>query len=434
MAKAETIIVGGGISAGNPFTVGAVPFISVATPPTIQATGIEWFTLGTGGLTPAIFIGTTDPQPAATETLRTSTGIISEKAGSPDSVILGRGIGAVANGGVAIGQGAAAGGGNGVAIGQLASAPATGGVAIGPSAVASGNNNTAIGGAATTNAAGSATAIGQGAGASQNGVSVGQNAQGTGIGAIAIGKDATASITSSIAIGGGASTNGFKAIVMAGFNALARDDYQIILHSGDSPMTTSAGATTGSIVLSGNGASLTHDANILIGVGLASFQANTAMIGGPGTIINTLVLGRGATNATTPTTFILRVTDRTGAGANAGTDLQIRSGAGTGVNLGQGNIDLRTPVAAGAGVTQSFATRLRCLAGGGVTLFLPDVTGPTLSVGGFGGAGIASVDFTNMTNGAAAAAGTLLNSPVAGNPTFWMPVKVNGVAKFVPLW
>lgn len=39
-----------------------------------------------------------------------------------------------------------------------------------------------------------------------------------------------------------------------------------------------------------------------------------------------------------------------------------------------------------------------------------------------------------LTNGAAAAAGTLLNAPAAGNPTKWAPVNDNGTVRYVPLW
>tara|TARA_R110000868_G_scaffold2620_3_gene18717 strand:- start:2637 stop:3089 length:453 start_codon:yes stop_codon:yes gene_type:complete len=39
-----------------------------------------------------------------------------------------------------------------------------------------------------------------------------------------------------------------------------------------------------------------------------------------------------------------------------------------------------------------------------------------------------------LTNGAAAAAATLLNAPAAGNPTKWAPVNDNGTTRYVPLW
>jgi hypothetical protein len=41
---------------------------------------------------------------------------------------------------------------------------------------------------------------------------------------------------------------------------------------------------------------------------------------------------------------------------------------------------------------------------------------------------------TTLTNGAAAAAGTLLNAPAAGNPTKWIPINDNGTTRYVPAW
>ena len=41
---------------------------------------------------------------------------------------------------------------------------------------------------------------------------------------------------------------------------------------------------------------------------------------------------------------------------------------------------------------------------------------------------------TALANGAAAAAGTLLNAPAAGNPTKWAPVDDNGTTRYVPMW
>lgn len=41
---------------------------------------------------------------------------------------------------------------------------------------------------------------------------------------------------------------------------------------------------------------------------------------------------------------------------------------------------------------------------------------------------------TTQTDGAAAQVGTLTNSPVAGNPAFWLPVTVNGTNRHIPCW
>jgi hypothetical protein len=39
-----------------------------------------------------------------------------------------------------------------------------------------------------------------------------------------------------------------------------------------------------------------------------------------------------------------------------------------------------------------------------------------------------------LTNGAAAAAGTLANAPAAGNPTKWIPINDNGTTRYIPAW
>lgn len=39
-----------------------------------------------------------------------------------------------------------------------------------------------------------------------------------------------------------------------------------------------------------------------------------------------------------------------------------------------------------------------------------------------------------LTNGAAAALGTLTNAPVAGNPTKWVPINDNGTTRYIPAW
>lgn len=41
---------------------------------------------------------------------------------------------------------------------------------------------------------------------------------------------------------------------------------------------------------------------------------------------------------------------------------------------------------------------------------------------------------TALTNGAGAAAGTLTNSPAAGNPTKWIGIDDNGTVRYIPAW
>lgn len=49
-------------------------------------------------------------------------------------------------------------------------------------------------------------------------------------------------------------------------------------------------------------------------------------------------------------------------------------------------------------------------------------------------AGQLASSLTGFTNNAAAAAGTLTNAPVAGNPTKWIPINDNGTIRNVPAW
>ena len=41
---------------------------------------------------------------------------------------------------------------------------------------------------------------------------------------------------------------------------------------------------------------------------------------------------------------------------------------------------------------------------------------------------------TALTNGGAAAAGTLLNAPAAGNPTKWIAINDAGTTRYIPAW
>jgi hypothetical protein len=46
----------------------------------------------------------------------------------------------------------------------------------------------------------------------------------------------------------------------------------------------------------------------------------------------------------------------------------------------------------------------------------------------------AAVDFRNPANGAAAQLGTLTNAPSAGNPAYWLKIKIAGTIHYIPAW
>jgi hypothetical protein len=62
----------------------------------------------------------------------------------------------------------------------------------------------------------------------------------------------------------------------------------------------------------------------------------------------------------------------------------------------------------------------------------PD-TGTFTSITTPGGATFHTTN-TALTNGAGAAAGTLLNAPAAGNPTKWIGINDNGTTRYIPAW
>ena len=46
----------------------------------------------------------------------------------------------------------------------------------------------------------------------------------------------------------------------------------------------------------------------------------------------------------------------------------------------------------------------------------------------------AAIVLTSQTSGAGSGAGTLTNAPSAGNPGFWLALKINGTTYHVPAW
>lgn len=71
-----------------------------------------------------------------------------------------------------------------------------------------------------------------------------------------------------------------------------------------------------------------------------------------------------------------------------------------------------------------------------ITPVLGAATGTSLVLSGGITTGNTTLHTTSvaLTNGAAAAAGTLLNAPVAGNPTKWIPINDNGTTRYIPTW
>lgn len=432
MARAETIIVGGGINPGVPFVLNGFTFVQQANPPVIASSPVMFQVLGANQAV-VIAASGVDPQPAATEPFRVSGGMICQPLAKADFVSIGRAQTITgANPNVAIGTSAVAASAQ-VVIGDQANGGANAGtVAIGRQTSASGGSGVAINGTISSGGAGASVAIQGTITTNGNSVAIGGAVNTNGDSCVAVGMGSAAQAFGAVAVGQGASCSGAGSAGVAiggksgGNSARANADRAIAIGFG------CQSDAAGTIVMGGD-AKGTHVACIIMGQSAASTQANQCMLGGPNTIIQFMIVGRGDTAAAV-TDVLCRLTNRTGAGNLAGSDLKVQAGAGVGNDLSKGTVTILTPQTAGGGVTQAFVTRAQFPSGGSMVLAAPDAAGVSLSLGGFGGAGQASVNFLNLTNGAGAQAGTLLNSPVLGNPTFWLPVQVAGVTKFIPCW
>lgn len=367
----RSIFVGGGIQPGAPFTLNSFLYVSNITPPTASTSVAR---VATDGAVTYVAIGAGYvASPGAAELFRTKNGMISEGTGT-DSVVLGRGANAA--GGV----------GRSIAIGTLASAVNNENIAIGYNTSAGGTaNSVAIGsGSAIVNAQGTVlgnAAYGQGNAGGAQVLAVGQsaNAQASNAGGqdslavgwlaiaraydtvigmnaqsnvqsvfgnknVVVGRNAQANIAqgNSTAIGADAITNVLRAVAVGSGATVGSADGIAIGQAA----TVGAGSTFSISI--GNGITNAFAQSIVLGHGGVAFQANTAMIGGANTVINTLVIGSGNTLAA-PAAKSVRFTN------------------GTGVDNAAGEVVFTAPLSTGAAAEAGFAIAVGTVQAAGAT-------------------------------------------------------------------
>ena len=373
MADLAPLILGGGISAGAPFSLGALLRVVNLTPPTA---GDSVAFQRTQAATQILNIGV-QGTPLATEALQVFGGAIFDN-GVPgtiaDNVLIGRGAtvgNAVNSQNVVIGTLAASVGVNAltnVVIGYLASTLNAGScVVIGANSVAGalqGNTPTTIVGANNT-----FTQFFSGPG-----IGTGSNWQGGNIG---IGNQQSfAVVNNGICIGRLGQLN----------------------------------VNHGTMV--GDTGRIDHTVSVGLGSGVRTFVANSFVVGGVNLDITTVHIGGGDTVAV-PLNLVYRTTNASGANV-VGSNVTFQASLGTGNVTTFGQLRFAVGLPAGASSVLQVAT---------VTL---EVRPPT-------GAFLASVNFIG-TDAAGVAAGTLLNAPAAVNPASWIPVLFNGVVRKIPGW
>ena len=180
------------------------------------------------------------------------------------------------------------------------------------------------------------------------------------------------------------------------------------------------------VVLSQNGGTSMTVSNTNTGL---SANAGFALTSNKGTFTFATysVAAGGTTNISTPFDSGT-IIDLRGSGAATGGALTVRQNSG-----------LNTVFAIGSGASGGQITmpaNLTATTTGTGTLVVTGGVG--ISAALFAGSYNVSVDrsilCTNQTSAAAAAAGTLGNAPAAGDPGFWLKIKVNGTNYAVPCW
>ena len=378
MASGNTIIVGGGIAGASPFTLGQFTVIVNTDPKVISDGNIRQDT----STPPKVFVGD-----ALLTAGATVLGGATCTLNATDAIVIGNGASitatAVANfASVVIGAGAIGGLGNGnVVIGEAATAAGSGATASDSVSIGRGAGSVTPSGGANNVCIGAASVISLG---SQQ---------------VCIGSTATIAANNlNIAIGFAAAISGGAGIAsctVIGPNSGTNKAQNIILGSS---IVTVGGSQ---LILIGNG------------VDTATAIANACIIGGVSHRITQFIIGTGNTQATLDA-ITFRLTDAAGANAGAGS-LTIRPGNSTGAGA-QTSINFQTQSAAGAAAV------------------LGTMTTQVQIVPSTGAAGQANLRVNNVTTGAGVAAGTLLNAPSAGDPTFWLPINIAGSIRYIPCW
>lgn len=445
----RSLIVGGGIAPGTPATAGNIPQFAGGPPVDLLLDSILREVTGPPA---AIIVGATDPASAATETFRTQGGFVSQGGGA-GSLILGLGASSQANNRNAIVIGAAI-----TATGDVTANNQSIYIGVGTTAIEDANNRNrvvighgitvpnvaslsndmvlvgnritglgagmayaatcAIGNAVNFNnqtvtsavligagvtaiapSAVNAVAVGADATVSQSGTAIGQSADALGGGSVAIGASANAGAQNNIAIGQLATCTSTS--------------YQICIGA-------SASCTAASTIAIGRGAAANVAGMVVFGSDNANAQYTNFWLGG-------------VTSTTLDVSWNVR--GPSGVPNTPAGNLTVNGPRGTGNVTTGGSIIFTTGLTAASGsTTQTARTRLTILQSGGLVVPASETTGRAAIAFQLTGGDVAFADIGGSTSQAAAAAGTLGNAPTAGDPGFWLAVRIAGALYAIPCW
>lgn len=114
-------------------------------------------------------------------------------------------------------------------------------------------------------------------------------------------------------------------------------------------------------------------------------------------------------------------------GSGSGRQYVIADGGSSGTSGGPGFV-----LAYGGTVSQGFGGYSSLLGGAFDQRLTLYSAGFDLVIGHASNSNV--VDFVNPADGAAAQTGTLTNAPSAGNPSYWLKIKISGNVRYIPCW
>lgn len=385
MAGVETIIVGGGIAAGTPFTVGAFPYITATIPPQITASPMMKQVTGANQAV-VISANGADPQPAATEVLRVRGGVIFEGTAA-NQVVIGKGA-------------AAAGASPDLIIGTAAVGTASCTI-VGQNATCGGNSQLF----------GSSGSIGA---AANSCLMLGGNIIGAGaLGCIAIG--------TGVNIAGGI----LSTVIIGAGTAQAGASNTTSINGGN------IGSTSGSILINNGGEAFGGGNNV-------------CRLGAVANPLDRIILSGEATSGAARAALVIRTTNAQTTADLSARSLIIQPGMSTGI--GAADVTIATGAGAGAGTAVQVSTpRLVVHGNTGLVEVLAPTSGvallvrglnnqPAIQINANAGAPGVMIDFNTTDTAGGAGAGTLTNAPHAGDPDAWIPVSLGGVKYRMPMW
>lgn len=422
MARVETIIVGGGISAGSPFTAGFIPVIVNSDPPLVADSIMEQ-TSGLITVNGALAVGT-----VAGDRYRFASGLTTN-----GSLVIGQ-EGTVTN----LSD-------RGIAIGNTLTVPASifSCIAIGfnsPFGTQTNRRFIAIGEGINLNGTGGSKvyAIGTGhACTSGNGaVLIGEGMTISGAQTDIIGIKAEAGVTTStighsdvIMIGGGSSHRSNVAYIGGG----SIDVQEFVIGQGDAAGIPPA-ARTLRFTNSPTGLNL-QAGDATIQAPLCTGNAQSArVVFNVGNNLNV-----SGTTGQLPYAILQLEDSVTFSTIRFMQPSSTTKGVTTEFRTG-GTNRLMVGVAGAAGqIIAGSAANESCIRTANQQLLFSLDAGATIHAA-FTAAGVLNLNvdrgirFNNQTDGAGVAAGTLANAPTAGDPAFWLPINIGGTDHYIPCW